>query len=69
MVNDSSNLVIFANAELLAEQKKFSQAKDKYLQISQNQQVFVLQSLAKLRVAEMDLAMDNYDSSLKMLQK
>ena len=69
MVNDSSNLVIFANAELLSEQKKFSQAREKYLIISQNQQAFVLQNLAKLRVAEMDLALDNYDSSMKLLQE
>jgi tetratricopeptide (TPR) repeat protein len=69
MVNDSSNLVIFANAELLAEQKKFSQAREKYLIISQNPQAFILRNLAKLRVAEMDLALDNYDSSLKLLQE
>jgi len=69
MANDSSNLVIFANAELLSEQKKFSQAREKYLIISQNPQAFVLQNLAKLRVAEMDLALDNYDSSMKLLQE
>src|ERR1035437_2287 len=69
MVNDSSNLVIFADAELLSEQKKFSQARDKYLIISQNPQAFVLQSLAKLRIAEMDIALDNYDSSMKLLQE
>ncbi|MDR3610981.1 MAG: tetratricopeptide repeat protein [Ignavibacteriaceae bacterium] len=67
--NDSSNLVIFANAEYLSEQKKFSQARDQYLIIAQNQKVFVLQNLAKLRVAEMDIAMDNYDSSIKLLQE
>jgi tetratricopeptide (TPR) repeat protein len=69
MVNDSSNLVIFADAELLSEQKKFSQARDKYLIISQNPQAFVLQNIAKLRVAEMDIALDNYDSSIKLLQE
>lgn len=69
MVNDSSNLVVFASAELLSEQKKFSQAREKYLIISQNPQVFALQNLAKLRVAEMDLALDNYDSSLKLFQE
>lgn len=69
MVNDSSNLVIFASAELLSEQRKFNQAREKYLIISQNPQVFVLQNLSKLRVAEMDLALDNYDSSMKLLQE
>ena len=69
MVNDSSNLVIFAEAELMSEQKKFSQAREKYLIISQNPQAFVLQNLAKLRVAEMDIALDNYDSAMKLLQE
>ena len=69
MVNDSSNLVIFADAELLAEQKKFSRAREKYLIISQNPQAFVLQNLSMLRVAEMDIALDNYDSSLKLLKE
>jgi tetratricopeptide (TPR) repeat protein len=68
-VNDSSNLIIFANAELLTEQRKFSQAREKYMIISQNPQAFALQSLAKLRVAEMDIALDNYDSSMKVLQE
>ena len=69
MVNDSSNLVIFAEAELLSEQKKFSQAREKYLIISQNPKAFVLQNLSKLRVAEMDIALDDYDSSMKLLQE
>jgi len=68
MMNDSSNLVIFASAEFLTEQRNFSEARGKYLIISQNQQAFVLQSLAKLRVAEMDIAVDSYDSSIKLLQ-
>jgi tetratricopeptide (TPR) repeat protein len=67
IMNDSSNLVIFASAELLSEQKKFNDARGKYLVISQNQQAFVLQSLAKLRLAEMDIALNNYESSIKLL--
>jgi tetratricopeptide (TPR) repeat protein len=66
---DSSNLVTFATAEILSDQKKFNEAREKYLIISQNKQVFVLQSLAKLRVAEMDIALDNFDSSIKLLQE
>jgi predicted negative regulator of RcsB-dependent stress response len=68
MMNDSSNLIIFASAEFLTEQRNFSEARVKYLVISQNQQAFVLQSLAKFRVAEMDIAVDSYDSSIKLLQ-
>jgi len=68
MMNDSSNLVIFASAEFLTEQKKFNEARNDYLVLSQNKQAFGLQGIAKLRVAEMDIALDSYDSSIKLLQ-
>jgi tetratricopeptide (TPR) repeat protein len=66
-MNDSSNLVIFATAELLVGEKKFSQAREKYQVIAQNPQASVLQNLAKMRVAEMDIALDNYESAVKLL--
>ena len=68
MMNDSSNLVIFASAEFLSEQKKFNEAREKYLIIAQNQQDGILRNLAKLRVAEMDIAVESFDSSIKLLQ-
>ncbi len=68
-INDSSNLLLFAQAELLAEQQKFDKAAEKYKIISSNQQAFMLQSLVKIREAEMEMALDNYDESILLLNK
>jgi tetratricopeptide (TPR) repeat protein len=62
--NDSSNLSIYCKAEFLSEQKRFSEAKDLYKQLSQNPQAFIFQSIAKLRVAEMMIANDDYTNSI-----
>lgn len=67
-MNDSSNLVHFAEAEFLAEQKKFSEAAIKYSLIYQNPQAFVLHSITKLRQAEMMLAEDDYDEAEKLFE-
>ncbi len=68
-INDSSNLLLYASAELLAEQKKFDEAAEKYKLIASNKQAFMLQSLAQIRQAEMELALNNYDSSISLLNK
>jgi tetratricopeptide (TPR) repeat protein len=65
--NDSSNLSLYCKAEFLSEQKRFSEAKDLYLQLSQNQQAFVFHSIAKLRVAEMLIAVDDYPNAIANL--
>ncbi|MBE0538647.1 MAG: tetratricopeptide repeat protein [Ignavibacterium sp.] len=62
--NDSSNLSLYCTAEFLTEQKRFSEAKDLYLQLSQNQQAFVFHSIAKLRAAEMLIATDGYSAAI-----
>ncbi len=67
-MNDSSNLVQFAEAEFFAEQKKFSQAADKYSLIYQNPQAFVLHSITTLRHAEMMLADDDFDEAIKLFE-
>jgi tetratricopeptide (TPR) repeat protein len=67
--NDSSNLMLFANAEFLADQKKFNEAEEKYMLLVNNQQVFILHSVASLRMAEMELAQDNYPQSIELLEK
>ncbi len=67
--NDSSNLMLFANAEFLADQKKFNEAEEKYKLLVNNQQVFILHSVASLRMAEMELAQDNYPQSIELLEK
>ncbi|MCH7515934.1 MAG: tetratricopeptide repeat protein [Bacteroidetes bacterium] len=67
--NDSSNLMLFANAEFLADQKKFNEAGKKYKLLANNPQVFILHSVASLRMAEMELAQDNYPHSIELLEK
>jgi tetratricopeptide (TPR) repeat protein len=62
--NDSSNLSLYCSAEFLTEQKRFSEAKDLYLQLSQNSQAFVFHSIAKLRAAEMLIATDAYSGAI-----
>jgi tetratricopeptide (TPR) repeat protein len=62
--NDSSNLSLYCSAEFLTEQKRFSEAKDLYLQLSQNPQAFVFHSIAKLRAAEMLIATDAYSAAI-----
>ena len=62
--NDSSNLSLYCSAEFLTEQKRFSGAKDLYLQLSQNPQAFVFHSIAKLRATEMLIATDAYSGAI-----
>jgi tetratricopeptide (TPR) repeat protein len=68
-MNDSSNLVTLAEAEFLAEQNKFEEAKAKYQLLVENPRGFLISHLAKLRVAEMELAVDNYETSALLLGK
>jgi tetratricopeptide (TPR) repeat protein len=65
--DDSSNLAIYSAAEFLAEQKRFNEARDLFLQLSQNPQAFVFNSLAKLREAEMLIATDDYSGAISKL--
>ena len=67
-MNDSSNLAHFAEAEFLAEQKRFCEAADKYSLIYQNPQAFVLHSITKMRHAEMMLADDDYEEVVKLFE-
>lgn len=65
--NDSSNLSVYCNAEFLAEQKRFDEAKNLYYQLAQNPQAFIFHSIAKLRVAEMMIATDDYLTAISNL--
>jgi tetratricopeptide (TPR) repeat protein len=67
--NDSSHLVDFADAELLTKQNKFDEAAKKYKLVAENQKAFTLNNICELREAEMELALNNYDKSVKMLEK
>ena len=66
--NDSVNLMFFAEAEFLADQKKFTDAAIKYELIAENPQAFILHSITSLRLAEMELALDNYPRSIELLE-
>ncbi len=67
-MNDSSELVRFADAECLADQKKFAEAAEKYHLVAQNPKAFMLKNIAELREAEMELAAGNNDKSIGMLE-
>jgi tetratricopeptide (TPR) repeat protein len=67
--NDSVNIVLFAEAEFLSDQKKFGVASKKYELISENPQAFVLHSIASIRVAEMELALNNYHRSIELFER
>ncbi len=68
-INDSSNLSTFANAEFLTDQEKYNDALQKYMDVSNDSKKFILQNLAELRVAEMDLALNRIDSAIVQLNK
>jgi len=67
--NDSVNIILFAEAEFLADQKKFSKAAIKYELIAENPQAFILHSIASIRLAEMELALNNYPRSIELFEK
>jgi outer membrane protein assembly factor BamD (BamD/ComL family) len=66
-MNDSSNLLIFASAEKLAAQGKYKEASNRFNEIASNNQNFVLQNRARLKIAEMELALDNLEESVSIL--
>jgi tetratricopeptide (TPR) repeat protein len=67
-MNDSSNLLIYAEAEFLTEQKKFEEAASNYKKLADNQQAFVLHSISAVKYGEMLLAVDNYTESISVLE-
>jgi TolA-binding protein len=67
-MNDSINISRFAEAEFLAEQKKFSEAAMIYNSIAENPQAFVLHSISLLRLGEMKLADDNYPEAVSTFE-
>ncbi len=62
--NDSVNLAEFSKAEFFAEQMKFDSASILYKKIADNPRAFVLSQFAKMREAEMDLAMDSLETAI-----
>ena len=66
-MNDSSNLLIYANAEKLVEQRKYDNASVLFKEITASQQGFMLQHRAKLKEAEIELAIGNLEVSVSLL--
>ncbi len=67
-MNDSSNLVTYAQAEFLTEQKKFDEAATLYKKLSENKQAFVLQAISVVKYGEMLIAVDNYSEAISVLE-
>ena len=67
-MSDSSNLLIYAQAEFLAEQKKFVEAAVSYKKLADNQQAFILRSISAINYSEMLLAVDNYQEAVSVLE-
>jgi outer membrane protein assembly factor BamD (BamD/ComL family) len=67
-MNDSSNLMIYAQAEFLTEQKKFDEAAASYKKLADNQQAFVLHTISAVKYCEMLLAVDNYQDAVLVLE-
>jgi len=66
---DSSNLLKFGKAEFLIEQRKFSEADELFRNIALDPNAFILHHVSKIREAEVELAMDNLDKSIGLLEK
>jgi tetratricopeptide (TPR) repeat protein len=66
-MNDSTNLLKFAEAEFLIEKKQFNEAAEIFKNLSEDKNAFLLKNLACLRYGEMELALDDYTSSVNIL--
>ncbi len=64
---DSSNNVLFAKAEMFSDQKKFKDAAELFKQISEDKSAILFGPIAKYRLAEMEIAMDNFTGAIDIL--
>lgn len=67
--NDSISLINYAKAEVLIITKKFKEAQVLFDEIALNQQSLVFQPFCLLKSAEMDIALNEYDSGMKKLDQ
>jgi tetratricopeptide (TPR) repeat protein len=68
-LNDSSNLVLYAKGELLITQGNYKEASSVFEQIASSKRSFMLANRASLKEAETELALNNYDKSISILQE
>jgi tetratricopeptide (TPR) repeat protein len=59
----------FGKAELLTEQRKYTEASEQYRNIALDPNAFILHHISKIREAEVELAMNNLDNSIELLRK
>jgi tetratricopeptide (TPR) repeat protein len=67
--SDSVSLALFADAEFLSAQEKYSEAAEKYKLLADNPRAFIFHSIASLRYAEMYLAQDKYTESIDLFRQ
>lgn len=67
--NDSINLINYTKAEILIILKKFKEAKLLFDEIALNQQSLVFQPFCLLKSAEIDIALNDYNSGMKKLDE
>jgi tetratricopeptide (TPR) repeat protein len=68
-MNDSLSLLSYAEAEFLSAQERFSEAREKYAEISPEKGGIMLGNLSQLKLAETELALDNTERSVEILEQ
>lgn len=65
---DSLNLIKYAKADLYSFQNKFKEAANEYKTLADNPNLFIINEFAKLNLAEMLIADDNFFEAIKILE-
>ncbi|HEX3072149.1 MAG TPA: tetratricopeptide repeat protein, partial [Ignavibacteriales bacterium] len=66
---DSVNLLKFAQAEYSAERKEYKEAEETYKTLAENPRLLLIKDICQIRIAEMEIALDNYTQALEQLDK
>ena len=68
-LNDSSNLLLFARGDLMTTRGEYKEASAIFGEIASDERSFVLRYRARLKEVETELALDNYERSISILQE
>lgn len=66
---DSLNLLEFAKAELKSEQLNFAVAEEKYKQLSENENLFAINNISRMRYAEILITQNKYPIAIEVLKE
>jgi len=66
---DSLNLLEFARAELKAKQDNFEEAEKMFRKLSENENLFVLNNISRIKYAEILIAQNKYPTAIEILKK